>query len=129
MPDLCNDRIQVFRAQDGQYLRGWGSQGSADGQFRCPQSVVVTGSGEVLVADPQNHRVCVFDLDGTFRYSIGSQGSGPGQFEHPSMLAYSSHRGGGELIVMQAGAKDAAGTFASTEASGRARVQVLQSLE
>jgi DNA-binding beta-propeller fold protein YncE len=120
--DYGNDRIQVCRARDGQYLRGWGSYGSADGQFNSPQSVVVTGSGEVVVADYNNHRVCVFDLDGTYRLSIGSQGSGPGQFEYPSVLAYSTPRG--ELMVIQDGAKDAAGNLMFTEASGRHRVQV-----
>jgi hypothetical protein len=99
--DLNNHRIQVFRALDGQYLRGWGSQGSADGQLDHPQSVVVTGSGEVVVADTFNHRVCVFDLDGTFRRSIGSQGSGPGQFNHPFLTALSSSSSSQELCVRQ----------------------------
>jgi DNA-binding beta-propeller fold protein YncE len=85
--DPANHRIQVCRARDGQYLRGWGSRGSADGQFKSSRSVVVTGSGEVVVADKGNHRVCVFDLDGTFRRSIGSQGNGPGQFEEPFLVA------------------------------------------
>ncbi len=87
--DFGNDRIQVFGTQDGQYLRGWGSQGSADGQLLNPICVVVTGGGEVLVADMDNHRVCVFDLDGTFRRSMGVHGSGPGQFELPFLLAAS----------------------------------------
>jgi sugar lactone lactonase YvrE len=121
--DMGNHRIQVFDARgSGLYLRGWGSKGSADGQFQSPQSIVVTGSGEVLVADMNNHRVCVFDLDGTFRRSIGSQGSRPGQFESPSILAYSRHRG--ELMVMQDGAKDAAGKSLLTAAGGRFRVQL-----
>ncbi len=87
--DVCNHRIQVCRTRDGQYLRGWGSCGSVDGRFNLPQSVVVTGSGEVVVADAYNHRVCVFDLDGTFHRSIDSHGSGPGQFHQPSLLAVS----------------------------------------
>jgi tripartite motif-containing protein 71 len=122
--DVDNDRIQVCRARDGQYLRGWGRYGSADGQFVGPQSVVVTGIGEVVVADTYNHRVCVFDLNGTFRRLIGSPGSGPGQFQHPMFLAYSRHRG--ELMVIQSGAIDAAGNFLLTEASGRPRVQVFK---
>jgi hypothetical protein len=61
--DCGNDRIQVCRARDGQYLRGWGSRGSAEGRFYVPQSVVVTGSGEMVVADTHNHRVIFFYLD------------------------------------------------------------------
>jgi tripartite motif-containing protein 71 len=68
--DFGNQCIQVVRARGGQYLRQWGSWGSADGQFDCPKSVLVTGSGEVLVADFDNHRVCAFDMDGMFRRSI-----------------------------------------------------------
>jgi DNA-binding beta-propeller fold protein YncE len=88
--DFGNARIEVIRARDGQYLRGWGGRGSAKGQFERPHSIVLTGSGEVLVADTHNHRVCVFALDGTCRGWIGSQGSGAGQFEHPVFLAWSS---------------------------------------
>jgi tripartite motif-containing protein 71 len=99
--DLANHHIQVFRARDGQYLRGWGSRGSADGQFISPQSVVVTGSGEVVVADTGNHRVCVFALNGAFCRSIGSQGSGPGQFDRPFLLALSSSSSSQELCVRQ----------------------------
>jgi DNA-binding beta-propeller fold protein YncE len=87
--DSGNNRIQVFRARDSQYVRRWGSCGSVGGQFSGPLSVVVTGSGEVLVADMLNHRICVFALNGTFRRSIGSQGHGPGQFEQPFFLAVS----------------------------------------
>ncbi len=89
--DYGNHRIQVYRAHDGQYLRGWGSQGSADGQFINPMSVAVTGSGEVVVADRDNNRVCVFDLDGTFRRSIGSR-SRPGQtlLNQPCSIAWST---------------------------------------
>jgi DNA-binding beta-propeller fold protein YncE len=118
--DMGNHRIQVVRARDGQYLRQWGSRGSKDGQFDTPQSVLVTGSGEVLVADRDNHRVCTFDMDGTFRRSIG-QGSrasaGPGQLIHPVVSAYDpiAH----EMLVVQAGTD-------YTEAGGRARVQVFR---
>jgi hypothetical protein len=86
--------------------------------------VVVTVSGEVVVTDLRNHRVCVFALDSTFRRSIGSQGNGPGQFQYPHVCACSLHRG--ELMVNQVGAKDAAGNFLLTEASGCLRVLVFK---
>jgi DNA-binding beta-propeller fold protein YncE len=118
--DLNNHRIQVFRARDGQYLRGWGSRGSADGRFDGPQSIVVTGSGEVVVADTYNHRMCVFDLNGTFRRSIGAgsgDNNGPGQLVKPFDVAYSSETN--EVLIMQDGTD-------STAVGGRERVSVFR---
>lgn len=43
----------------------WGGYGTAAGQFRDPWGVAVAGD-EVYVADSFNHRVQVFDTDGTF---------------------------------------------------------------
>jgi DNA-binding beta-propeller fold protein YncE len=43
----------------------WGGYGTAAGQFRDPSGVSVAGD-EVYVADSFNHRVQVFDTDGTF---------------------------------------------------------------
>jgi DNA-binding beta-propeller fold protein YncE len=118
--DLGSHRIQVVRARDGQYLRQWGSRGLEDGEFDSPLSVLVTGSGEVLVADACNHRVCAFDMDGTFRRSIG-QGSGdsngPGQLNCPIVAAYDPVAL--EMVVMQVGS-------ANTVAGGRERVQVFR---
>jgi len=43
----------------GEFVRKWGSKGSADGQFSYPCGVAVS-SGLVYVADQNNHRVQVF---------------------------------------------------------------------
>ena len=42
--DIGNDRIQVFNSSL-QFTRKWGSFGSANGQFRDPVSLDVTGPG------------------------------------------------------------------------------------
>ena len=52
----CNHRVQVFSLVDGNFLRQWGSEG--DG--------IAVDQGGVFVADTNNHRVQVFQLDGTF---------------------------------------------------------------
>jgi hypothetical protein len=82
--------------------------------------VLVTGSGEVLIADFNNHRVCAFDLDGTFRRSIGqgsSDSAEPGQLIRPFEVAHdpTAH----ELVVVQLGTDN-------TEAGGLARAQVFR---
>ena len=43
----------------------WGTYGTAAGQFRDPWGVAVAGD-EIYVSDSSNHRVQVFDTDGTF---------------------------------------------------------------
>ena len=46
------------------FLKGWGSCGSASGQFDNPLSLAVDLSGRVYVADTWNRRVQVFTNDG-----------------------------------------------------------------
>jgi len=58
-------RVHRF-APDGGLLRSWGEKGDRPGQFALPHSLVVDRRGRVLVADRENHRVQIFDGDGTF---------------------------------------------------------------
>lgn len=89
--DSDNHRVQVFDA-DGAFLREWGSQCNlaveqsctdldgdgpmnyGDGQFQEPWGIAVADDGRVYVADTWNHRVQVFDSDGTFLYKWGEYG-------------------------------------------------------
>jgi DNA-binding beta-propeller fold protein YncE len=53
-------------------------------RFNYPQGVAVdAGTGHVLVADDDNHRVVEFLADGTYVRQIGSYGVGAGQFRFP----------------------------------------------
>ncbi|MBI4719753.1 MAG: 6-bladed beta-propeller, partial [Chitinivibrionia bacterium] len=58
-------RVQVF-TKGGQYLRQWGTSGTAPGQFQFPFGIAVDGNGRVYVADSHNDRVQVFSGLGTF---------------------------------------------------------------
>jgi uncharacterized protein (TIGR03663 family) len=89
--DSDNHRVQVFDAS-GTFLRSWGSNcnlatglGCADpdgdgplslgdGQFQEPWGITVSDSGRVYVADTWNHRIQVFDSDGTFQDTWGAYG-------------------------------------------------------
>ncbi len=45
-------------------------------------------NGELLVADYDNHRVCVFRADGdTLLRTWGTRGTADGQFKYPTALA------------------------------------------
>ena len=98
-------RIQQFDAT-GNFIRKWGSAGSAEGQFGSAYGFGVGGS-TILVADPNNNRVQQFTLDGSFLRmwgwgvddgtaafqvctsgcQAGISGSGDGQFASPNEAA------------------------------------------
>jgi uncharacterized protein (TIGR03663 family) len=89
--DSDNHRVQVFDA-NGNFLREWGSrcqldsgQGCVDpdgngplsygdGQFQEPWGIAVGDDGYVYVADTWNHRIQVFEADGTFVTTWGAYG-------------------------------------------------------
>jgi predicted membrane-bound mannosyltransferase/DNA-binding beta-propeller fold protein YncE len=74
-----------------------GAAGNAAGQFSFPRAVAVDAQGKIYVADTGNHRVQVFNADGTFLRQFGSlckldnrqgcQGEGEGQFNEPWGIA------------------------------------------
>lgn len=82
--DGGNHRIQVFDC-NGKFLRMWGRQGSADGQFLFFDSlghfgsVAVDESGNVYVFD-HNMRIQKFTSRGEFLAKWGRPGQGDGEF-------------------------------------------------
>jgi hypothetical protein len=61
----------------------WGTTGAGDGQFNMPAKVAVAPSGDVYVADRNNHRIQKFDNSGVYLTQWGANGSGDGQFISP----------------------------------------------
>jgi DNA-binding beta-propeller fold protein YncE len=59
-----NARIVEYTA-DGRLVREWGRPGTGPGEFQLPHSIVV-GEGVVYVADRENGRVQLFDLEGKY---------------------------------------------------------------
>ena len=80
--DDSNHRVQVFDLQ-GNFLRKWGSSGTSDGQMKRPFGVTVdvvdANLTEVYVTEYENHRIQVFDANGTFRRKFGS-----GKLDNPA---------------------------------------------
>ncbi len=58
----------------------WGSTGGGEGQFINPRAMAFSPQGQLYVADSGNHRVQIFDQNGTFlkSWSIPA-GNAPGQ--------------------------------------------------
>ena len=68
-------------------LRKWGTRGEEDGQLWWPTYLAIDGNGNIYVADGDNIRVQVFDLQGRFLRKWGTYGEEDGQFSFPMGLA------------------------------------------
>jgi DNA-binding beta-propeller fold protein YncE len=95
------NRVSHF-ALDGTFIgifAGTSKSGSKDGEFHHPQDItVLQSSGEVAVADGENHRVQIFDRDGKYKRKFGTKGTEvDGQFDSPSGIASDAH---GNLLVI-----------------------------
>jgi DNA-binding beta-propeller fold protein YncE len=90
-----NQRVSQFKL-DGTFIRIF----AGGSEFTHPFAITVLGSsGEVAVADHDNHRVQIFDSEGNYKRQFGSEREGhntDGQFNFPSALASDVH---GNLLV------------------------------
>ena len=80
--DFDGNCIKVFSEQ-GDFLHQFGRAGTGDGEFDCPAGLAVDKSGRLVVCDSYNHRIQLFQLDGTFCCKFGSQPS----FNEPFSVA------------------------------------------
>ena len=69
-----NARIAKFD-KDGKFVKSWGKRGSAPGEFASVLSLAVDAQGNVYAGDGGNHRIQVFDNDGTFKTAISNFGN------------------------------------------------------
>jgi sugar lactone lactonase YvrE len=60
-----NARIVKF-SSDGRFIKAWGAQGTAPGEFNVPHSLAMDSQGRLFVADVQNQRIQIFDQEGRF---------------------------------------------------------------
>jgi DNA-binding beta-propeller fold protein YncE len=66
-------RISKF-SPDGKFIKSWGKLGVKHGEFRTPHALVFDSKGRLWVADRGNHRLEIFDQQGTYlesRYMYG----------------------------------------------------------
>ncbi len=60
-----NARVHKYTAE-GEHLFSWGDYGTDPGEFNLVHSVCTDAAGQVYVADRENHRVQIFDREGTY---------------------------------------------------------------
>jgi len=71
----------------------FGAYGIQPGQITEPSGVAITPSGDIVLADTNNHRVQVYDSKGVFKMQFGKQGKNEGQLLYPNRVAVSPVNG------------------------------------
>jgi len=89
-----------FRTDDYVFVKEWGGEGRADGQFGYPKGIAIDDAGYVYVVDSWNNRVQKFTSDGQFVLRWGASGTAPGQFDAPEGIALDA---AGNIYVVDGG--------------------------
>ena len=88
----CSPFTVILKPFQVKPVLSFGKRGSGDGMFICPLGVAVSEGDEIVVADQGNHRVQVFDSNGTFLRTFGHEGNNAGEFNSPTGIAIDKDR-------------------------------------
>lgn len=69
--ESSNTRIVKY-SRDGNFIKSWGTKGSAAGQLMIPHSIVIDAAGRILVANRGNKRIEIFNQNGDYIGQIQS---------------------------------------------------------
>ena len=92
----------------GKFLTSWGGKGAGPGQFDQPHSILVNASNQLLVADRENHRVQLFDLNGTYITEWKFHGLPCGLLIGPDKQLYLASGFSGQILRLDANGKPVA---------------------
>lgn len=73
--DFYNHRLLVIHS-DCQSACFLGLEGTGNWEFLIPQGVAVDQEGRIIGADSRNHRMPMFETNGSFLCKFGAQSSG-----------------------------------------------------
>lgn len=79
----------------------FGQLGAGKGQFNSPHGFCLGLEEDIVVADTNNHRIQVFDKNGTFKFQFGVAGKDEGQLWYPRKVAVM--RSSGKYVVCDRG--------------------------
>ena len=85
-----NHRLQTLTFE-GDCVKSVGSSETGNGplQFNVPTGITVhPTTGQIFIADTDNHRIQVLNKDLTYSHSFGKKGSSPEQFNNPSDVTF-----------------------------------------
>ena len=96
----CSPFTVILKPFQVKPVLSFGNYGWGEGMFKNPCGVAVSDGDEIVVADNQNHRVQVFDSNGTFLRSFGHKGENAGEFKYPDGIAIDKDR---NIFVVDSG--------------------------
>lgn len=96
--------------KSGKLAKSWGGQGTGPGQFDTSHSIIVDAKGLVYVADRQNRRVQIFDMDGKYLKEWKFAGLPCGLFIGPQQQMYMVSGFSGQILKLDASGKAIAAT-------------------
>ena len=88
----CSPFTVILKPFQVKPILSFGKEGPDEGMFQYPLGVAVIDRDEIVVADNRNHRVQVFDSNGTFLRSFGHKGENAGEFNCPFGIAVDKDR-------------------------------------
>ena len=88
----CSPFTVILKPFQVKPVLSFGNYGWGEGMFKNPCGVAVSDGDEIVVADNQNHRVQVFDSNGTFLRSFGHKDENAGEFNCPIGIAINKDR-------------------------------------
>ena len=88
----CSPFTVILKPFQVKPVLSFGKEGSGDEMFKFPYGLAVSDRDEIVVADSQNHRVQVFDRNGTFLRSFGHKGETAGDLDNPIGIAIDKDR-------------------------------------
>ena len=102
--NLSADSILVCQLHKNSIIhtKRFGSTGIGQGEFVSPSSITSDHSGNILVCDSGNHRVCVLNCHGEYRTCIGQLGGGLRSFKSPMDLHLHTQQSDGSVILLVA---------------------------
>lgn len=90
-PLMCAKNSAQARLNNMQIRNKFGFLGNSRGQFNSPHGFCLGLTGELIVADTNNHRVCTFDKVGTCLAQFGTPGKEEGQLWNPRKVVVLPH--------------------------------------
>jgi len=94
-----NSRVLHFTA-DGTFVKSFGTNGTAPGQFKVPHAIGLDSTGRLFVADRDNNRIQIFDQTGRFLDQWTAFGQPSGLFIDANDRLYVAAIGPGSGLVI-----------------------------